>query len=194
MDFNEIKTGWQNDVRRPPEDAELRQSLVKIQQKCTSLNALAHRRDVREILEAFLVVGFFIAGWALVSHSVFASVGVGLIVLGYFINLCALLSNRKSPPVAFDASLLESLQQRLAWVDRQIHALTRTVWWWTAPSLVGVPLVAWGLTRNNVVFFAVIMICHIVTGVYYFRSRSKKATIHWKPVRRELQQAIESLS
>jgi len=194
MDFNELKTGWQNDVRRPPEDAELRQSLVEIQQKCSSLDAAAHRREVREILEAFLVVGVFIAGWALVRDSVFASVGVGLIVLGYFINLCMLLSNRKSPPVAFDASLLESLQQRLAWVDRQIHALTRTVWWWTAPSLVGVPLVGWGLARNNVVVLALLMIVFVVVNVHYFRSRSKKANIHWIPVRRELQQTIEALS
>jgi len=194
MDFNELKQDWQNEVNRPLDDGELQQSLRRIEQQCENLELVAHRRDFREILEAFLVVGFFIAACAWIQPPLLAYCGIGLIVLGYFLNLWTLLSCRRSAPVAFDASLSESLSQRLSWLDRQIYVLTKATWWITAPSLVGVPLVAWAMMGENRLAFILLMVLWLVVNVHYFRSRSNKVHLHWRPLREEVQRTIAGLS
>ena len=194
MKFDDLKQDWQNEVNQPLDEGELQQSLRDIQQQCENLELVAYRRDFREILEVFLVVGFFIGAWALLQPTLLAGCGIGLIVFGYLLNLWTLLSCRRPTPAALNASLSESLSHRLSWLDRQIHVLTKSVWWITAPSLIGVPLVAWAMMGDNTPFFILAMILFLAATVYHFRSRSKKAHLHWSPLRQEVRHTIEGLS
>jgi hypothetical protein len=193
MNFEELQRNWKSEVNRSAGSADLQRLLVAIQEQCDGLERSAHRRDVREILTAIVVVAFFAAGWPVFRHSMAASLGMALIVLGYFIFVFALLVARRPAPMPLNASVLEFSRQRLAWIDRQIHLLTTAVWWYVTPSFVGVPLAAWGLTSGNHIFFIVLTLFFIVASVQYVYSRRRTARNRWQPVRDEIARLLEDL-
>ena len=195
MNLDDLKQDWQN---QPVSRENIMEIANAVKAKAKSFESNIFWRDVTEITAAVVVLPVFAVMFYMTSGLM--RFGAGVVIFGVLEIVAVLLwAQKKDRPLKHDLPVREYCQQELQRVNRQIMLLENALWWYAAPTTLGVLFILLGnpvmaLVWENAyiaVLMGAIFMCVILfaLGIAVINRRASRKNLH--PLRESLLSMIQ---
>lgn len=190
MRLDDAKDAWQ-DAEASSGDALSNEALLSlVKTEADAFDEKIRRRDRRERIAAAVVfLGFSVM---LFDPSWWVRAGALVVMASSALIVWTLQRARSSESPASEQPVAEVIRAERRKVRRQIRLLESVLWWYIAPTALGLGLIVIG--GSGLSWFALgygIVVAGLCVGIYYFNQRTVRQDL--RPRQRKLTQLLHQL-